>query len=126
MPDERRRRDGGARAKSPVTRSRRPASLKGVLSAGEAAAALAQRLRGAGAEAEELPLADGGEGRAVVLGGARSCGSTRARRLRARAAEAPVCELPDGTVVVESADAIPLDPVASRRARGLEPRASAS
>ena len=45
-----------------------PTSLKGVLSAGEAAAALARGLRRAGAEAEELPLADGGEGTGEVLG----------------------------------------------------------
>ena len=45
-----------------------PASLKGVLSAADAAAALARGFRRAGAEAEELPLADGGEGTAEVLG----------------------------------------------------------
>ena len=47
-----------------------PASLKGVLSATEAAAALAAGLRGAGAEAVELPVADGGEGTAAVLAAA--------------------------------------------------------
>ena len=45
-----------------------PASLNGVLTAGEAAAALARGFRRAGAEVEDLPLADGGEGTAVVLG----------------------------------------------------------
>ena len=44
-----------------------PASLKGVLSAVEAAAALAAGMRRAGAEAVELPVADGGEGTAEVL-----------------------------------------------------------
>ncbi|MER3412056.1 MAG: glycerate kinase, partial [Thermoleophilia bacterium] len=39
-----------------------PASLKGVLTAREAAAALAHGFRQAGAEAVELPVADGGEG----------------------------------------------------------------
>ena len=39
-----------------------------MLTAGEAAAALARGLRRAGAEVEELALADGGEGTAVVLG----------------------------------------------------------
>ena len=45
-----------------------PASLKGVLSAGEAAAALAAGFARAGIEAEQLPVADGGEGTAEVLG----------------------------------------------------------
>jgi glycerate kinase len=89
-----------------------PASLKGVLSAAEAAAALAEGLRGGGAEAVELPVADGGEGTAEVL--ALAVGGTwrqadvhdafgalrRARWL----------VLPDGTAVVEAAAAIPLDP----------------
>lgn len=50
-----------------------PASLKGVLTASAAAAALARGLRGEGAEAAELPVADGGEGTcdalAIALGG---------------------------------------------------------
>jgi len=44
-----------------------PASLKGVLDAGAAAAALARGLRDVGCDADELPLADGGEGTAAVL-----------------------------------------------------------
>jgi glycerate 2-kinase len=44
-----------------------PSSLKGVLSAGEAAAALAAGFRAAGVEADEVPVADGGEGTAEVL-----------------------------------------------------------
>ena len=44
-----------------------PASLKGVLSAGDAAAALAAGMRASGAEAIELPTADGGEGTADAL-----------------------------------------------------------
>jgi glycerate kinase len=44
-----------------------PASLKGVLSARDAAAALAVGVRSAGREAVELPIADGGEGTAEVL-----------------------------------------------------------
>ncbi len=47
-----------------------PASLKGVLSAPAAAAALERGFREAGAEAVGLPVADGGEGTAVVLGAA--------------------------------------------------------
>jgi glycerate kinase len=86
-----------------------PASLKGVLSAGEAAAALARGFRQAGADAEELPLADGGEGTAEVLG-------ARVERLEevvdafGRPREAPIRRLADGTAVVESAEVIPLDP----------------
>jgi glycerate kinase len=86
-----------------------PASLKGVLTAGEAAAALARGFRRAGAEAEELPLADGGEGTAVVLG-AEAVRVERVHDAFGREREAPVRALPDGTVVVESADAIPFDP----------------
>jgi glycerate 2-kinase len=86
-----------------------PASLKGVLTAGEAAAALARGLRRSGAEADELPLADGGEGTAVVLG-ARGVRVERVRDAFGRERQAPVRALPDGTVVVESADAIPFDP----------------
>jgi glycerate 2-kinase len=44
-----------------------PASLKGVLSAAEAAAALAEGLRAGGAAAEQVPIADGGEGTLNVL-----------------------------------------------------------
>jgi glycerate kinase len=44
-----------------------PASLKGVLTARAAAAALAAGVRAAGAEAVELPVADGGEGTADAL-----------------------------------------------------------
>jgi glycerate kinase len=47
-----------------------PASLKGVLDARAAAAALAEGFRSAGAETVELPVADGGEGTADVLAGA--------------------------------------------------------
>jgi glycerate 2-kinase len=89
-----------------------PASLKGVLGAPDAAAALAEGFRLAGADAVELPVADGGEGTAEVLRRARggswhegvvpdAFGRPRtARRL----------ELPNGTAVVEAAEAIPLDP----------------
>jgi glycerate 2-kinase len=86
-----------------------PASLKGVLTATEAAAALSRGLRSAGAEAEELPLADGGEGTAEVLG-ARVLRLERVPDAFGRGRDAPIRELPDGTAVVESAEAIPLDP----------------
>ena len=44
-----------------------PASLKGVLTAAAAAAALAEGLRAGGADAVELPIGDGGEGTADAL-----------------------------------------------------------
>ena len=85
-----------------------PASLKGVLAAREAAAALAEGLRSAGAEAEELPVADGGEGTAEVLG-ARVRRRVRVHDAFGRPREARVWEL-DGAVIVESAEVLPLDP----------------
>jgi len=86
-----------------------PASLKGVLSAREAAAVLAEGLCRGGADAEELPLADGGEGTADVLG-ARVRERIRVHDAFGRPSEAPIRELPDGTALVESAEVIPLDP----------------
>ena len=89
-----------------------PASLKGVLTARAAAAALADGLRSGGADVVELPVADGGEGTAEVLWLARggewreadvhdAFGATRRARWLV---------LPEGTAVVESAAALPLDP----------------
>jgi glycerate kinase len=86
-----------------------PASLKGVLSARAAAAFLAEGFRNRGAQAEELPIADGGEGTAEVLG-ARVSARVRVSDAFGRPREAPIRELSDGAAVVESADAIPLDP----------------
>jgi len=86
-----------------------PASLKGVLSAREAAVALAEGLTQAGVDAERSPIADGGEGTAEVLGAeVVKTGSVHDAFGRPRVA--PIRALEDGTVVVESADAIPLDP----------------
>jgi glycerate kinase len=89
-----------------------PASLKGVLAAADAAAALADGLRQGGADAVELPVADGGEGTAEALFRARGGVWHRAVVADAfgREREAHWLELPDGTAVVESAEAIPLDP----------------
>ena len=87
-----------------------PASLKGVLTARDAATALARGLRRAGAEADELPLADGGEGTAEVLG-ARLVRLERVHDAFGRERDAPVWALEDGTPIVESAGAVPLDPV---------------
>ena len=89
-----------------------PASLKGVLTAPAAAAALAEGLRAGGAAAVELPVADGGEGTAEVLrlalGGTwREADAHDAFGLASRARW---LLLPDGTAVVEAAAAVPLDP----------------
>ena len=83
-----------------------PASLKGVVSAVEAAALLAEGLERGGAKALALPVADGGEGTAEVIGGEMH--------------EAPVSDplgrpivarwvvRADGTAVVDSAAALGL------------------
>lgn len=89
-----------------------PASLKGVLTAAAAAAALGEGLRSAGADAVELPVADGGEGTAEALWLARG-GEWREADVH-DAFDAPRrarwLVLPEGTAVVESAAAVPLDP----------------
>lgn len=89
-----------------------PSSLKGVLGAAAAARALAEGLRAAGAEAVELPVADGGEGTAEALASARG-GEWHAVEVAdafERPRRARWLVLPDGTAVVESAEAVPLDP----------------
>ena len=89
-----------------------PASLKGVLDASAAAAALAAGLRAGGAETVELPVADGGEGTLDSI--QRSLGGEWHRAdvpdAFGRAHTARWLELADGTAVVEAAEAIPLDP----------------
>lgn len=88
-----------------------PASFKGVLSAREAAAALADGLR-TWADVDELPVADGGEGTLEALHAALggewretdvpdAFGAPRRARWLA---------LPSGVAAVEAAEAIPLDP----------------
>ncbi len=87
-----------------------PASLKGVLSALAAASALADGMRRGGAEAVELPVADGGEGTAEVLelalGGEwreAAAADPFGRRVTAR-----YLVLTDGTAIVECAEAVGL------------------
>jgi glycerate 2-kinase len=87
-----------------------PASLKGVLRAGDAAAALAEGLRAGGVDAVERPVADGGEGTLDVLFSAlggewrgAEVSDPLGRPLRAR-----WLLLEDGTALVESAEAIGL------------------
>jgi glycerate kinase len=86
-----------------------PASLKGVLDSASAAANLAAGLRRS-VPAEELPVADGGEGTAAVLHAARG-----GEWLTARVTDPlglPVTArwlvLPDGAAVVDSAEAVGL------------------
>jgi glycerate 2-kinase len=87
-----------------------PASLKGVLSARDAAAALAEGLRD-WSDADELPVADGGEGSLdalhAALGGEWRTYDVHDAFGRPRQAKA----LWDGAnVAIEAAQVIPLDP----------------
>jgi len=87
-----------------------PASLKGVLSAREAATALARGARAVGAEAIELPVADGGEGTADALHAAHG-GEWREALVSdplGRPVGAEWLLLRDGRAVVEAAAAIGL------------------
>ncbi len=87
-----------------------PASCKGVLSALEAALALAAGMRGAGLEADELPVADGGEGTAEVFAAAvgGQWRSAPASDPLGRPVEARYLVLGDGSAVVEAAEAVGL------------------
>jgi glycerate kinase len=90
-----------------------PASLKGVLTAVEAAAALGRGARRvAGVEVAELPVADGGEGTLDVLALARGglWHGADVHDAFGRPRHARWLELEDGRAVVEAAEAIPLDP----------------
>jgi glycerate 2-kinase len=87
-----------------------PASLKGVLSAVEAASALAAGMERGGAEGVELPVADGGEGTAEVLeralgGEWRPAGASDPF---GRPVTARYLVLADGAAVVECAEAVGL------------------
>ena len=88
-----------------------PASLKGVLSARDAAAALAQGLR-EWSEVDELPVADGGEGTLDVLQPVLRADWREAEVEDAfgRLRRARWLQLPTGEAAVEAAEAIPLDP----------------
>ena len=90
-----------------------PASLKGVLTAVEAATALGRGARRApGVEVVELPVADGGEGTLEVLALARGgvWHGAEVHDAFGRPRRARWLELKDGRAVVEAAEAIPLDP----------------
>jgi glycerate 2-kinase len=87
-----------------------PASLKGVLSAREEAAALAEGLARSGASCEQVPLADGGGGTADALYAALG-GEWRSARVSdplGRPVEASWVWLADERAVIESAQAIGL------------------
>lgn len=87
-----------------------PDSLKGVLTAREAAQALATGVGRSGITADELPLADGGEGTADALHAALG-GEWRVVEVRdplGRLVDARFLVLPGGHTVVESAEAIGL------------------
>jgi len=102
-----------------------PSSLKGVLSARAAAAALARGFREAGVECDEVPVADGGEGTLDALRGELVLQEHElgVRDAFGRRRRATWLELRDGTAVVEAAQAIPLDPerrdVLTASSRGL-------
>jgi glycerate kinase len=86
-----------------------PASLKNVLSAREAAEALAE---GLGEGAVALPVADGGEGTLDVLYAALGgeCHEAEVPDAFGRARRARWLALSDGAAAVEAAEAVPLDP----------------
>ncbi len=88
-----------------------PASLKGVLSARDAAAALAEGLR-QWSNVDELPVADGGEGTLDVLQPVLGAEWREAEVHDAfgRPRRARWLALPTGEVAVAAAEAIPLDP----------------
>ena len=84
-----------------------PDSFKGTFSAEQVAHAIANGLRAAGREARELPVADGGEGTMDVLVGALG-GEVRKITVSdplGRPVEAGFALLPDGSAVVEMAQA---------------------
>lgn len=87
-----------------------PGPLKGVLGAAAAARALASGLERAGVDADEAPMADGGEGTAAAL--RRALGgewlSASASDPFGRPVQARFALLPDGRAVVEAAEAIGL------------------
>jgi glycerate kinase len=91
-----------------------PDSFKGTFSAREVAVAVAGALRAAGREAVELPVADGGEGTMEVLVTALG-GEVRTATVSdplGRPVEAAYALLPDGSAVVEMAQASGLSLVA--------------
>jgi len=99
-----------------------PASCKGALSAVEAAMALAAGMRRAGLEAEELPVADGGEGTAEVFAAAfgGEWRVTAASDPLGRPVPGRYLVLEDGSVVVEAAEAVGLRLLADEEREPME------
>ena len=105
----------GGRGAANVLALASPASLKGVLTPLEAAAAWRGDAPGRRCRVDEAPVADGGEGTAAVLEAALG-GEWRRRSCRGRSARPSTARwlvLPDGTAVVESSQAVGL-PLLSR------------
>jgi glycerate kinase len=99
---------------SPARALAAPAALKGVLAARDAATAVAAGFAAVGVDADECPVADGGEGTCDALRSALG-GVWREATVAdplGRPVAARWLELPDGTAVVEAAAAIGLDLVA--------------
>jgi len=87
-----------------------PASLKGVLAAADAAAALGEGFAAADVDAVACPVADGGEGTAAAIAAVRG-GTWHAATVSdplGRRVTARWLELPDGSGVVESAEPLGL------------------
>jgi glycerate 2-kinase len=104
-----------------------PASCKGVLSAVEAAMALAAGMRNAGLEAEELPVADGGEGTAEVFAAARGGEWRTIRYVKdplGREIEGLYLMLDDGTAVIEAANVIGLSRLAPEERNPFQAKSS--
>ncbi len=99
-----------------------PGSLKGVLTAAAAAAAIRRGCVSAGVECAEVPVADGGEGTldvvATALGGIRQAAEVSGPRGEMVAASWLL--LDDGTAVIEAAQAIGLGLVPPGERRPLE------
>ena len=90
--------------------------FKGTIAAPAVAAAIARGLRSGGRDAEELPVADGGEGTAAALLGAL-CGewvAARAADPLGREVECRFAMLANGTAVVDAAEASGLWRLAER------------
>jgi glycerate kinase len=86
-----------------------PDKLRGSLTAAEAASAIAAGARAAGFAAIEQPLADGGEGtRALLAAAGGRTWHVDSVDAVGRPVSVPVSVLPDGSAVVEAAEAIGL------------------
>src|ERR1041385_4539435 len=90
-----------------------PASLKGVLSACDAAEALARGLRAGGAEADAVPVADGGDGTLDVLARDAARRETVVSAPLGGSVTAWWALRDDGTAIVESAEPLGVQTVST-------------